>query len=217
MFLILLIHDAFTQYSKFGFGIISGVCVNESSFRFDDRSNYLDTSFTNTPKASYNIGMFAKYDVFKSLSIRLQGQYVKKISKTSLNSYSSSAYTIWTFDNSISYIQFSLLPQYNLPLSKNDFGNIAYINGGGYLSFRTGATEYLSADGSANSKIDISNRIKDTDAGLIAGIGIISRFFILDVSYSHGLSNIANQWVDDDFLNIKNRSLIISIGYKGDF
>lgn len=217
MFLFLLIHNAFTQYSKVGFGIIPGVCVNENSYSFDDKSNYLDTSFTNTPKASYSIGMFAKYDVIKSISIRLQGQFVKKTSKSSLTSNSSMSSTYWTFDNSISYFQFSLLPQYNLPFFKNDFGNIVYFNGGGYLSFKTGANEYSTADGKEFSENDISSRINDTDAGLIIGIGIISEFFILDVSYSHGLTNIANQTVDEDFLSIKNRSLIISIGYKGDF
>ncbi len=118
------------------------------------------------------------------------------------------------YDNRVRYFQFSLLPQYDIHISENEYNDIFYLNAGGYMAFMVQSVESISYSGNETERL-ITSRIKGTDAGLVFGVGIIARHFIIDASYSHGLSNILADPVHSDLLSIKNMNFIFSIGYGG--
>ena len=209
--------DAFPQESKSRFGIFSGVSVNMNSYNIDDNSNYLDTLFTSKAKAAFSIGTFFMYDFVKSFSLKLQGLYTIKGGITTYKTFAYSSSVSRTSRNNLSYLELSLLPQYNLYLFKNNYDHRVYFNAGGYLSFMLSAKENFEVNGEDEGSSDISGIIDGNDAGLVFGIGIISRKFMLNVSYDLGLTNIVKETADEDFINIKNRSLNISIGFTGGF
>lgn len=204
MFLSLLTSGAFSQESKLRLGIIGGISVSNLSYNFDGKSDFLDTSFSNTPKVHISIGTFLLYDFVKNFGLKFQGQYTIKGGVTDAT---------MSYNSVIGYIQLSLLPQYNLPI-KGDYDNRFYFNAGGYLALNTGAHEDVTF-GSYEETRKLDNSLKGNDAGLMFGIGIIAEKFILDISYSHGLTNIVEDQDNAGFLSIKNRSLNFSIGFNG--
>ena len=132
LFLFLFTTDAFTQNEKASIGIFSGVSLNTNSFEFDDEKNFTDTSYSNDTKTNFSIGMFVMYDFVKNFGIRIQGQYINKGGITNVNTkYVNNLTPIErSYRNSISYLQFSLLPQLNLPLNEKESKSKAYINAG---------------------------------------------------------------------------------------
>ena len=217
LFLFLYASNAIPQESKGSFGIFSGITLNTNSYSYDDKNNYLDTSYTSKIKTSFSVGMLVMYDFVRNFGIRMQGQYTKKGGKKNFQIYTGTTLVERAYNNSINYFQFSLLPQFNLPFSEKDYENKVYLNAGGYISFLIGAKEYITDDQEAEQEKDIKESLKASDAGLIFGIGIIAGHFILDVRYDLGLTDIANEALAKDFLKIKNRSINISVGYKGGF
>ena len=210
------------QDQKTSFGIFSGVSLNTNSYEFEDNNNLFDTSYSNSTKAAFNIGMFVTYDFSVNFGIKFQGQYTNKGGISKVNTYYSNDLTMIerTYTNTINYLQFALLPQLNLLFNKNSPDSKSYFNAGGYLSVKLSATE--SIDNQTlyqylNTEKDISNSLSGTDAGLIFGAGIIYKGFLLDIRYDLGLSNIVGLDNVSDVLSIKNRSINISVGWTGGF
>jgi hypothetical protein len=213
---------AFTQQGKISLGIFSGISLNTNSYQFESGNNFLDTSYSNDIKPAFNLGMFVMYDFVKNFSVKLQGQYTNKGGITKTNTYllTTTTYIERTYRNTINYIQFSLLPQLNLPFNKNTSESKAYFDAGGYLSVKLSASENID-----NQTIfqqlsidkDITNSITGTDAGFIFAAGIIYKSFQLDIRYDLGLTNIVDEPNLKDVLNINNRSINFSIGWTGGF
>lgn len=225
LFLFLFSKDAFTQNEKASIGIFSGINLNSNSFEFDDDKNFMDTSYSNDTKTNFSFGMFVIYDFVKNFSIRIQGQYIKKGGITNVNTnYGGNNLTPVnrSYRNSISYFQFSFIPQVNLPLNEKETKSRVYINAGGYLSVKLSANEYITykrnylfSPEELSTEKDISNSIKGSDAGLVFGAGIVYGKFLIDVRYDLGLTNITKEESLKDFLKIKNRSINISVGWTG--
>ncbi|MBX7043291.1 MAG: PorT family protein [Ignavibacteria bacterium] len=194
-----------SQQSKFRMGLLGGASVDKLLYSFDDESGFLDASFSGKFRPAFSIGIFAEYDHTKSLGLKLQANYTTKggiLEKTV------------KYDSRLRYIQFSLLPQYNIHISEIEYDDIFYLNAGGYTAFMVHGVELISYYNDETERIITSN-IKGTDYGLMFGLGIIARRFILDASFSHGLTNILADPVHSDLLNIKNMSFFISIGIGG--
>ena len=222
LFLLLTASRGFPQDGKMNYGIFSGVGLNTNSFEYETASSFLDTSYTNEIKASFNIGLFLTYDFVRNFSLKFQGQYANKGGETNVNTYllSNTTYVNRTYTNTINYLQFSLLPQLNLPFSKTSDESKAYFNAGGYLSVKLSASENIDNQTLYQQLVidkDISNSISGSDAGLIFAAGIIYKGFLLDIRYDLGLSNIADDPDFNDAVSIKNRSLNFSLGWTGGF
>ena len=221
-FLLVLLYASVVlpQSGKTGIGIFSGVSLNTNSFSIEDDNNLLDTSYSNDNKAAFNLGLFFTYDFTENFSMKIQGQYANKGGITNVSTFYANETTLIerTYTNSLSYLQFSLLPQFNLPFSKKSPGDRAYVNAGGYLSFKLSASESIESQTLLqyqNTDKDISKDISGTDAGLIFSAGIVYKGFLLDVNYELGLSNIVEDPDLKDALSIKNRSINFSIGWTG--
>lgn len=223
LFLFLFTSTVFPQQNqKTSYGIFSGVSLNTNSYEFEDKNNLIDTSYSNSTKAAFNLGVFVIYDFTDNFGVKLQGQYANKGGITKVNTFYSSDLTMIerTYTNTINYLQFALLPQLNLSFNKNSPDSKSYFNAGGYLSIKLSATESIENQTlyqNLNTEKDISNSLTGTDAGLIFGAGIIYKGFLLDIRYDLGLSNIVGLDNVSDVLSIKNRSINISVGWTGGF
>lgn len=222
LLLFLITAPAIPQQEKMSFGIFSGVSLNTNSYTYETGGNYLDTSYSNNVKTAFNIGMFASYDFERNFSIKLQGQYTNKGGINNINTYSSTdlTYIERSYRNTINYLQFSLLPQLNLPFSKNSNESKAYFNAGGYLSAMLSASEKIENQTVyqyLDTERDISNSLAGTDAGLIFAGGIVYKGFLIDIRYDLGLTNIVDDPNFNDALNITNSSINFSIGWTGGF
>lgn len=225
LLMILFSPELFSQQEKSGIGkasigFFSGISLNTNSYEFDDKNNFLDTSYSNDIKTSFNIGMNVTYDFARNFGLKLQGQYTSKGGITKVNTlYGASLTQIErVYRSSINYLQFSLLPQVNLPFSELTDESKAFFNAGGYLSVKLSAWEYLESETtyqSLNLDKDISNSLTGTDAGFIFGGGIIHKSFFIDIRYDLGLTNIVDDPDLKDILSIKNSSINFSIGYTG--
>jgi hypothetical protein len=222
MYLLFVTSGVLSQEEKMSYGIFSGVSLNTNSYDYETGSSYLDTSYTNDTKAAFNLGMYVMYEFVRNFSLKFQGQYTNKGGETNTNTYtvSNTSYVNRTYTNTINYLQFSLLPQLNLPFSKNTAESKAYFNAGGYLSFKLSASENVFSNTVyqvLNVDKDISSSISGTDAGLIFAGGVIYKGFLLEIRYDLGLSNIADDQNFNDAVNIKNNSLNFSLGWTGGF
>lgn len=222
MYLLIFSSEAFSQEEKMSYGIFSGVSLNTNSYDYETGSSYIDTSYTNDSKAAFNLGIYVMYEFVRNFSLKFQGQYTNKGGITNTNTYSvpNTSYVNREYTSTINYLQFSLLPQLNLPFSKNSAESKAYFNAGGYLSFQLSASENIFSNTIyqvLNIDKDISNNIAGTDAGLIFAGGVIYKGFLLEIRYDLGLSNIADDPDFNDAVSIKNRSLNFSLGWTGGF
>lgn len=222
LLLFLITEPAFPQQEKMSFGIFSGVNLSTNSYTYETGSNYLDTSYSNDVKTGFNLGMFAAYDFERNFSVKLQGQYTNKGGITDINTYSSTdlTYIERSYRNTINYLQFSLLPQLNLPFSKSSNESKAYFNAGGYLSVKLSASEKIENQTVyqyLDTERDISNSLTGTDAGLIFAGGIVYKGLLIDIRYDLGLTNIVDDPDFNDALDISNNSINFSIGWTGGF
>lgn len=221
-FLFLFQLDAFPQQGKRSYGIFSGVSLNTNSLSLETGNDYLDTSYSNSIKPAFNIGMYAMYDFAPNFGVKLMGQYTNKGGITYMDTYTTSDVTSIerSYRNTINYIQFSLLPQLNLPFSQKSPESKFYFNAGGYLSFKLSASENIYSHTYLQELTidkDISHNIAGSDAGLIFGAGIIYKSFLFDLRYDLGLSNVVGNPDLQDVMDINNRSINFSIGYTGGF
>jgi hypothetical protein len=187
----------------------------------------MDTSFTNDIKPAFNIGAFLTYDIIENFSIKLVGQYTNKGGYTNVSGFYGTNLTAIDrkYRTTIDYLQFSLLPQLNFPFAnkvngRNAYSNKVYFNAGGYLSVKLGAkesTQNLTLLQQQYTEKNISGSVAGTDAGLIFGGGVIYRGFMLEFRYDLGLTNITEDTALKNVLNIKNRSINISLGWIGVF
>ena len=211
LFLFIFSSAAFSQQNqKTSFGIFSGVSLNTNSYEFEDNNNLFDTSYSNSTKTAFNLGMFVIYDFDVNFGIKFQGQYANKGGVTKVNTFYSNDLTMVerTYTNTINYLQFALLPQLNILFNKNSPDSKAFLNIGGYLSIKLSATESIENQTLyqyLNTEKDISKSLSGTDAGLIFGAGIIYKGFLLDIRYDLGLSNIVGIEDVSDVLSIKSR------------
>lgn len=227
LFLILFNQELFSQKEKeikgkASVGIFSGISLNTNSFEFDDKNNFLDTSYSNDTKSSFNLGMYVIYDFTRNFGLKLQGQYTGKGGISTVNVlYGTSLTPIErSYKSSISYLQFSLLPQVNFPFSELTDESKAFLNAGGYLSFMLSAWEYMDSETlyqSLNLDKDISNSLSGTDAGFIFGGGLIYKGFLIDIRYDLGVTDIVDDPDLKNILSIKNSSINFSIGWTGGF
>ncbi len=205
LLLSILSCPVYSQQSNFRMGLLGGASINRLLYNFDDESGFLDASYSGKYRAAFSFGIFAEYEHTNNLGLKLQLNYTIKggiLEKTV------------RYDNRVRYFQFSLLPQYDIHILENEYDDIFYLNAGGYMAFMVQSVESILYNGNETERL-ITSRIKGTDAGLSFGIGIIARHFIIDASYSHGLSNILADSVHSDLLSIKNMNFIFSIGYGG--
>lgn len=223
MYLLIVTSGALSQEEKMSYGIFSGVSLNTNSYDYETGSSYLDTSYTNDTKAAFNLGMYVMYEFVRNFSLKFQGQYTNKGGKTNNNTFYDESNTTGisrTYTNTINYLQFSLLPQLNLPFSKSTEESKAYFNAGGYFSFKLSASENIYSNTyfqQLNIDKDISGQVLKSDAGLIFAGGVIYKGFLLEVRYDLGLTNVADDPKIKDAVNIKNNSLNFSLGWTGGF
>ncbi|MDQ3019784.1 MAG: PorT family protein [Bacteroidota bacterium] len=222
LFIFLFSLTAYSQQENGSFGIFSGISLNTNSYDFEFGNSYLDTSYTNDIKTAFNIGAFVLYDFVKNFGLKFQGQYTNKGGTTKVPGYFGTNLTAITrtYKNTIHYLQFSLLPQLNLPFDSKAVSNKVYFNAGGYLSAKLSATETIDNQTFLQQLIierDISNSLTGTDAGVIFSAGVVYSSFMLDIRYDLGLTNIVDDPNLKDILNIKNRSINFSIGWRRGF
>ncbi|MGA2533804.1 MAG: porin family protein [Candidatus Aminicenantales bacterium] len=88
------------------------------------------------------------------------------------------------------------------------------IYGGPYGAYRLSAKGVSFFDGELEPAVDIKNRIKSTDYGLVFGGGIDFRLPVIklsaEVRYNLGLANIAKGL--DPGMSVKNKSLMVLVG-----
>lgn len=226
-FLTFVLFLSFFQYSyaqdtKLGYGLLSGVSLNNNSFDLDFPEDYLDYSFSSEYRATIAVGAFVNSIFARNFGLKLMGNYANKGGKTNVSLTSSNNVTAVqrSYVSSLEYFQFSLIPEFLIPFEETTQSSV-HFSAGGYYSFLLSASEKFTTDNSLSMEYtiqrDIMDELSGSDAGLVFGAGLNYRHFLLEIIYNLGLSNIVKDESEQSIMNSKNNSISILIGWSGGY
>lgn len=185
------------------FGIRAGLNLANVSASEDDYSYSPDS------RATFHVGVIADIPLMESLYVQtglfLQNKGFKI--KSGDEGFEQTAKPM--------YLELPVLASYRYNFSD---ALQLQINAGPYLAYGIGG-KVKNEDGDYSGEYDYfgsdddSYGVKRFDMGLQFGAGLtISKHYYLGVSYQLGLTNIADS-ADDDY-SLKNKNLMISVGYN---
>jgi len=209
-----------TLYCQTYFSIYAG--ANYSMLKSHINNVYMNEI---NPKVSFSCGTSLQFTLYKNLELLTDLDY--SIYSSTVNSifYTYSTVDIYKYNLNLGYLSISVLPQ--VSFGKN---RVFFFNVGPYLSVLTNSKRdgnhiytngypnntgegYEKLSGSANSYF---NRI---DFGIVSGIGfniriINSIYFVPNIKYRLGLSNIGDNYFKTYNLLIYNRDISLTLGIK---
>lgn len=153
----------------------------------------------------FGVGGFATFGMFKSFSLQPEILYVRKVSDRSLSDGTATIRTAVA----IEYVEMPLLMRY-VPMAERHVRPVFY--GGVFVAFRTRARA-RSEIGDASVEEDMTADVRESDAGLVAGVGVEWQRGRLtwtgDLRYVHGLQTVSAQAGVTDW---KTRSIAVRAG-----
>jgi len=189
----------FAQQQMMSIGVKGGLTASNVTAKEND------TSVDTDNRTGYNVGGVLSMAVSPVFSVAVEGQIVGKgfgISDTT----SGIATGL-----DLLYLNFPILAVFTLP-SKPDRLFAARLFAGPDIGFRM-TCDIVPYEGQSGTGVCDPQQAKSLDFGLMVGAGLkIGKGqggFILDVALDYGLTDINGR----DELSVKNRALLVSIGY----
>lgn len=202
-------------------GIITGVRLSFNSFDYSNESGLLDTTYSDDFRPAYSIGGFLQYNASNNFAVRLYALYSDKGGINQFTTFYSQNTTGISreYTSSVKYFQFSVLPEFVVPFEQNKKNEYFFVGAGPYLSFLLSAKENIESQTFALQYLEqekkITELIKGTDFGLSFEAGLVYKGFMFVAAYDLGLTDIVNDAKAGDFLEIKNNSINLTIGWTG--
>lgn len=147
-----------------------------------------------------------------SVVIQPEVWYVQKGAKVTESGSISGMDWEATATAKVDYVEIPLLLKF--PFGTTDAK--PYLMAGPALGILTSAkvTTKVTVDGDSDSEtIDINDITKDTDFGLVLGVGVDIKRFILEARYELGLSSVADTGDSDVEVDVKNTAIVFALGY----
>jgi hypothetical protein len=232
LFVTILLIGSWASYGqgrKLTFGVKGGMNLSNA----EEKTNYSVVG-DKTPKFGYQIGVMADYSISSSLyvssGLSLSNKGTTHKDEETWIGGTNPPVTTWEKTTHQTYLQLPLMIGYNIPLS-----NITKIriNAGPYFAYGVAGKEIVEtkttpADAMESNKITNNTFNKNNnnyyspynldrkDYGVIFGIGIQRKKFILSLNYEMGILNIYE--TDKTELSpspgtYKNKNTALTIGY----
>lgn len=159
-------------------------------------------------RTSYQVGIEADLNIFRSLSVNTGAMLIQKGYKTEYSDYRGS---METKDNA-TYIEIPLLLSYRVKLS--DAAQFQ-LNVGPYFAFGVSGKQRIESTfpGLKSYEIDSYDEydgMKKQDIGIHAGVAVTYNNFYAGACYERGLKNVSNV-PNADF---RNGTIAITVGYN---
>ena len=226
-YLLLVLFSSELSYSQkvgLSFGVFTGINLSTNYYTYEIPDENSDASFRNDPRTVFSIGGFISASFTKNFEGRFQLQYADKGGVVEINVLPSQNVTSLTrtFTNTIQYLQFSLLPQLNLPIGESLDNSKVFAIAGGYFSTLLKAKENIESETSLQNQQlttekKVTDKLNSSDMGLIFGGGVVYKGFLIEVRYDLGLSDIVKDPDVEKVLSISNNSINFTVGYTGGF
>jgi hypothetical protein len=219
-YLLLVLFFSELSYSQkvgLSYGVFTGMNLATNYYTYEIPDENSDASFRNDPRTVFSIGGFISASFTKNFEGRFQLQYADKGGIVEVNVLPSQ-----TFTNTIQYLQFSILPQLNLPIGDSLENSKVFAIAGGYFSTLLKAKEKIESETSLQNQQlttekKVTDKLNSSDLGLIFGGGIVYKGFLIEVRYDLGLSDIVKDPDVEKVLSISNSSINFTVGYTGGF
>jgi hypothetical protein len=185
----LLVAIAAPAAAQEGAGFGAKVGINFANLNFDPEDDEFDPSV----RTALTAGVLAKVPVTPRFSFQPEVLFSAQGSKVSEGEFDATI--------KLNYINVPLLA--NIALSGGE--NPVSLLVGPQIGFLTSAK--IEGEGEEE---DLKDETESTDFGIVAGIAVQIRKFVIDARYTHGLRNINS--IDDDDEKVKNRVFTVSFG-----
>lgn len=211
--LFVLVSTAFYLQSQNGWslGVKAGLNISSAGGDFSDANSRL----------GYNAGIIADYNFSKSIFFRTGLDFTAKGTEVEIK-YGDTGYQKWNYR--LNYMQLPLSFGYIMDVSHNIKLS---INAGGYFAYGVYARKCYKSnlifcyDGSEDAAIVNDNEkgfdnigMHAFDAGLLGGVGIEYKQYMLLIGYELGLYNTMSGKYDGGDPSWKNRNWSFSLGYR---
>jgi hypothetical protein len=110
----------------------------------------------------------------------------------------------FTTDYIVDYVEVPVLVRLRLPRN-------AYVVAGPAMAFRLRARNRIAFSGSTE-EFDLGEKVESFDLGIVGGVGLDIRRWVVDARYTHGLSDIDTDSSDD--VRLRNRVFSVSAGIR---
>ena len=185
----LLVAVASPALAQQGAGFGAKVGINFANLNFDPD----DDEFDPKVRTALTAGVLAKVPVAPRFAFQPEVLFSAQGSKAGDDEFDVTI--------KLNYINVPLLA--NIALSGGD--NPVSLLVGPQIGFRTSAK--IEGEGEEE---DLKDDTESTDFGIVAGIAVQVRKFVIDARYTHGLRNINKDDSDDE--KVKNRVFTVSFG-----
>jgi hypothetical protein len=175
------------------------VGVNFATFDFDEEASGLERLGN---KTGLMAGVFMTRHLQDNLGLQIEGLISQKGAKFEDNFFNDEEYNI-----TVTYLEIPVLLRYNVPFGTGD--STFHVYGGPAFGIKLADRQELEGD---ELDEDDEQELKGTDVGLAVGGGVSFDRWVIDLRYTHGLTNINDDFNSDDF-DVKNRAFTISVGW----
>jgi hypothetical protein len=149
-------------------------------------------------RAGLVAGLFVHYPIREQVGLQIEGLYSQKGAKVDDLGID--------VDLRLDYVEIPVLGRFGLRASEDA---IVHIVAGPAFAFKVHDSLDV-GDFFGFDEIDI----KPYDVGLSVGGGVTFRNIVVDARYTHGLVNINDEDLLDDFLEVKNRAFSVTVGWQ---
>ena len=149
-------------------------------------------------RAGLVAGLFVHYPLREQVGLQIEGLYSQKGAKVDDLGID--------VDLRLDYVEIPVLGRFGLRASEDA---IVHIVAGPAFAFKVHDSLDV-GDFFGFDEIDI----KPFDAGIAIGGGVTFRNVVVDARYTHGLVNINDEDLLDDFLEVKNRAFSVTVGWQ---
>jgi hypothetical protein len=108
----------------------------------------------------------------------------------------------------LNYLEIPVLARYELPFGTGD--SVFHVYAGPTFGIKLSDSQKIDGE---DLDDDFERDVKGSDIGLAFGGGVSFDMWVIDLRYTHGLTNI-NDDVDADDFDVKNRVFTIAVGYR---
>ena len=178
------------------------VGVNFASLDFDED----DFGLTSKSKTGLMAGVFFTREFSDGFGLQIEGLISQKGGKLSFDDEFDEF--DGEYDITLNYLEIPVLARYALPFGTGDSTFHVYAG----PSFGILINDKQKFD-DVELEDDEEQELKGADIGLAFGGGVSFDMWVIDLRYTHGLTNI-NDDVDADDLPVKNRAFTISVGWR---
>ena len=173
------------------------VGVNFATLDFDEA----DTE-ENKGRTGLMAGVFFTRQIQGGFGVQIEGLISQKGTKVEDNFFDEE------LDIKLNYLEIPVLARYDLPFGTGD--SSFHVYAGPTFGVKLSDTQELDGE---ELDDDFNRDVKGSDIGIAFGGGVSFNMWVIDLRYTHGLTNINDDFDADDF-DVKNRAFTIAVGYR---